>query len=254
MATQPEFTSLHRERRLSAQAADQIAQMIIDHQLEEGDRLPSERRLAESLGVSRTVVREAIRLLEARRLVEVRTGSGAVVRGPGPAPVTESITMLLESADAEASFEDVQAVRGVLEVATATLAAKKATEEDLDQIEEALARMIHAGTVKEQITADYDFHLNIARATHNKVFVLLLQALNDILVTTWRKYWESGVGLGPDDYLAADTEQSESNTYHAQIYQAIRSRDKTAVQAAMAKMLEHWSQMYAGRAAGASRR
>ena len=244
MSTQPEFFSLQRQERLSVRAADQIAQMILDHTLPEGERLPSERRLSEMLGVSRTVVREAVRLLEARRLVDVRPGRGAIVRGFSSDPVSESISRLMEDVDAGVSFEDVQAVRSVLEVATVRLAAQHATVEDLDRIEDALTRMTCAGSVETHLAADRDFHLAIAMATHNRVFVLLVQALIDIMMTTWYAYWEPREAQLDEDCLAADEEQQESNLLHQQIFHAIRAGDLNAVQEATLAMLDHWSHMY----------
>jgi len=244
MSVSPEFTALHRMQRLSAQAADQIAHMILERQFDVGDKLPSERQLAEALGVSRTVVREAIRILEARKLVEVQTGSGAVVLGVGPGTVTESISMLLESPNARVSFDDIQAVRGVMEVATAGLAAVKATEEDNRRMRDALERMLKAATVDEQILADYDFHLEIAKATHNQLFVFLLQALNDILVKTWYDYWEVQAANGPADFLAADKEQTKSDTHHRIVFEAIQRGDHAGAREAMSRLLDHWSFMY----------
>lgn len=247
MRSGPGFTSLQRQDRLSAQAAEQIASMILDQQLPVGTRLPSERQLAEALGVSRTVVREAIRLLEARKLLGVQVGSGAIVLGVGPAPVTESITMLILQADSKVSFNDLQTVRAVLEVATAGLAAQHATPADLEQMESGLTLMSHAGVVEEQIQGDYDFHLAVAHATQNQVFVLLLQALNDILIKSWRSYWEKHTALGPSDFVAADAH--ESDLYHYQIFEAIRRRDPEAARQAMSQMLTHWSRMYGDDAA-----
>lgn len=244
MNPQLEFTALEREERLSARAAEQIAHIILEQRLPAGAKLPSERQLAEALGVSRTVIREAIRLLEAKGLVEVRTGSGAVVRGISPEPVTESIAMLLDAADSGVSFQDVQAVRGVLEVATAGIAAEKATLEDLALLEEAFARMVHAGTVDEQIQGDYDFHLALAKATHNQIFVFLVQALNDILVPIWRNYWKAHAALGPADYIAADKEQATSDMYHGQVLEAIRRGNADEARQAMTQLLEHWAWMY----------
>ena len=244
LGPQFEFSALEREERLSARAAEQIAHIILDQRLPVSAKLPSERQLAEALGVSRTVIREAIRLLEAKGLVEVRTGSGAVVRGISPEPVTESITMLLGAGDSGVSFEDVQTVRGVLEVAAAGLAAEKATPEDIARLEQAFARMVHAGTVEEQIQADYDFHLALAKATHNQVFVLLLQALIDILVPIWRAYWKAHGALGPADYIAADKEQVTSDMYHGQVLEAIRRGNASEAQQAMAQLLDHWTWMY----------
>lgn len=244
MSSQPEFLSIKRQERLSVQAADQLAQMILDHTLPAGSRLPPERQMAESLGVSRTVVREAIRLLEARRLIEAKPGSGAIIRGFSSDPVSESISMLLGDIHAGVSFEDVQAVRSVLEIATVRLAAENATDDDLACISDALDRMVAAHTVETHLQADRDFHLAIAMATHNKVFVLLIEALIDIMMETWYAYWEPQQALGSSHPLAENPEQIESNRLHAQILEAIRAGDSPSVQRAMADMLEHWSHMY----------
>jgi DNA-binding FadR family transcriptional regulator len=244
MTSEIEFLSLHRQERLSVRAADQIAQMILDHTLSVGERLPSERRLSEMLGVSRTVVREAVRLLEARRLVEVRPGRGAIVRGFSADAVSESISRLMEDSHAGVSFEDVHAVRSVLEIATVRLAAQNATPEDLDRLEDALNRMICAGSVETHLAADRDFHLAIAMATHNRVFVLLVQALIDIMMETWYAYWKPREAQLEGDCLPADEEADESNILHRQIFQAIRAGDPNAVQDATLAMLDHWSQMY----------
>jgi len=244
MASYPEFTSLQRGERLSVRAADQIRQMILNHSLPAGERLPSERRLSEMLGVSRTVVREAVRLLEARRLIDMQPGRGAIVQGHSAEVVSESISMLMDDAGAGVSFEDVQAVRDVLEVATARLATENAGPEDLARIEDSLTRMVHADSVDEHLAADRDFHLSIAMATHNQVFVLLVQALIDNMMETWYSYWEPIVGQSEADYPGANEDQRESNLLHHRVFEAIRAGDLSAVQSATVAMLDHWSQMY----------
>ena len=249
MSSQPEFLSIKRQERLSVRAADQLAQMILDHTLPAGSRLPPERRLAESLGVSRTVVREAIRLLEARRLIEARPGAGAVVRGFSSDAVSDSIGLLLGDRHAGVSFEDVQAVRSVLEIATVRLAAENATNDDLACISDALDRMVAAATVEAHLDADRDFHLAIAMATHNKVFVLLIEALIDIMMETWYAYWEPQEAHSSTQPLAENQEQIESNRLHAQIFAAIRAGDSGSVERAMADMLEHWAHMYSSASA-----
>ena len=244
MTTSPKFTPISRQGRLSALAADRIAHMIAEDALPAGSKLPSERRLAQLLGVSRTVIREAIRLLEARKLVESEPGQGAVVRGFNADPFSESIQMLLESSSDDVTFEDVQAIRKALEISSAGLAAQHATPQDQVTMTEALDRMIHADTVYDQVLADYDFHLAIAAASHNGLFVLFLQALNDVLIRIWQDYWASHATLGPADYLAADRAQSESNTYHRQILDSILAGDADEAQRMMRQMLEHWDDMY----------
>jgi len=245
MTTMPKFTPINRQGRLSALAADRIAQMIADEVLPVGSKLPSERRLAESLGVSRTVIREATRLLEARGLVESETGQGATVRGFTSRPFSESIRMLLESSTDEVTFEDVQAIRMALEITAAGLAAANATPEDRVAMTEALNRMVNAGTVREQIQADCDFHVAIAAASQNRLFVLFLQALTDVLTRIWQDYWASHTALGPADYLAIDSAQSESNIYHRQILDNILAGDAEGARRKMQLMLGHWDGMYA---------
>lgn len=243
MATgRPAFVSLERHKTLPASAAEQIARMILDRELPEGEKLPPERQLAEMLGVSRTVVREALRLLEARQLLETDVRGGAIVRGLGPGPVTDSINLLLSSTHDGASFEDVQAVRGVLEVGATVLAAQKRTEEDLRRIEDSLERMVNADTAAEHIQADYRFHLAIAQATHNRVFELLTQALNDVVVEEWREYWAAQSRLGPGQLRSPEAQ--ESNAHHRQVYEAIRCGDPEATQEEMQRLLNQWATMY----------
>jgi DNA-binding FadR family transcriptional regulator len=252
MATVPKFTPISRQGRLSAIAADRLAHMIADEKLPIGARLPSERRLATQLGVSRTVIREAIRLLEARRLVESQPGRGATVRGFNSDPFSESIRMLLESSTDEVTFEDVQEIRKALEMSSAGLAAVHASPHDQANMTEALDRMIHADTVHDQVQADYDFHLAIAAASHNRLFVLFLQALNDVLIRIWQDYWASHAALGTADYLLADRAQTESNSYHRQILDSILAGDADEARRMMQIMLEHWDGMYVSVEAQAS--
>ena len=245
MKNTPKFTPISRQGRLSALAADRIAHMIADEVLPIGSKLPSERRLAESLGVSRTVIREATRLLEARGLVDSATGRGATVRGFTSRPFSESISMLLESSTDDVTFEDVQAIRMALEITAAGMAAANATPEDKVAMTGAMNRMVNAGTVREQIQADYDFHVAIAVASQNRLFVLFLQALNDVVIRIWEEYWASHAALGPADYLATDSAQSESNTYHRQILDSILDGNGDEARRMMQLMLCHWDSMYA---------
>ena len=89
------FDEVTREPRLSDKVADMMLKTILSERLSVGDRLPSERELGEQFGVSRTVVREAVRALAAKGVIEVRTGSGLRVAAVNAAAVSESMSLFL---------------------------------------------------------------------------------------------------------------------------------------------------------------
>ena len=134
--------------RASAAIADQIRQSILDGKLEEGDRLPPERELATQFGVSRVTVRDALRILEAAGLVEVRVGArgGAFVTVPTGSVVAQAMAdMVVMSAVTPA---DVVEARLIVELGTVTLACARATDDDLqalDELAETARRELNAG-------------------------------------------------------------------------------------------------------------
>ena len=113
------------EGLLSVQAARQIRELVQSGELRRGERLPSERELCERLGVSRTVVREAIKMLRASGLVKVRLGVGTFIADE-PANVLEGTLNYADDQEAR-KISDLQQVREVLEPAAAALAAQNAT-------------------------------------------------------------------------------------------------------------------------------
>src|SRR5687768_18134604 len=115
------FGQVTREPRLSDKVADMMLETILSRRLEVGDRLPSERELGEQFGVSRTVVREAVRALVAKGVIEVRSGSGLRVAAVDAAAVTESMSLYMRGGTLD--FEKVHEVRALLEVHIAGIAA-----------------------------------------------------------------------------------------------------------------------------------
>jgi len=241
------FVSLPRQKRLSTMAAEQLAQMIADNHLPIGDRLPPERQLAAALGVSRTVLREATKVLEARGLVQADPGGGVVVRGLSPAPVTDIVNLLLNSDSHDTTFEDVLEVRRLLEVGTAVLSAQNSTSVDITKVRLALQAMIAAQDPDDQMRADFAFHLAIAEASHNKVLVFLMRALNEVIVQGWRQYWQARSRHHPPNGDPMAALELESNQYHVQLLDAIQMRKPEDAGGTMTKLLVHWAEMY-GRA------
>src|SRR5213596_1650457 len=126
------FPRVERERRLSDKVADLMLRSITSRDLQPGDRLPSERELGEQFGVSRTVVREAVRALVAKGVIEVRSGSGLRVAAVNAAAVSESMSLYVHGGGID--FERVHEVRTLLEVHIAGLAAERASAEDIERL------------------------------------------------------------------------------------------------------------------------
>jgi GntR family transcriptional repressor for pyruvate dehydrogenase complex len=177
------FQAIQRGATLANRVTHQIEQLIIEGRLQPGDRLPPERELARQFGVSRTVIREAVRALAARSLLEVQAGSGTVVRSPTAKSVAQSMTLLLRAGQAEIDYDKVHEIRRILEVEIAGLAAERRTAQDLEEMEQILHE---ASQIQDDrncfAECDVDFHAALAQATHNELFPLLLDSMVDIMV------------------------------------------------------------------------
>ena len=219
--------SLKRDK-LYKQVADQIQELILDDSIHAGDKLPGERELAEQMGVSRTVIREAIRVLSDRGLVHVKSGCGTYVRELSVKDAAASIELFLKLKQSPQSFQDVSEVRRMIEVEAAGLAAKRATPHDIAKIQEALEGMRSAGSEPEQYT-EYDvaFHTAIAQATHNELIAVLLGPISDLLAEMVR--------VSLDAPNAAD----EGLAHHHHILERIQARDREGAQEAMRAHIEH---------------
>jgi GntR family transcriptional repressor for pyruvate dehydrogenase complex len=169
-----------RRGRLRDRAADQLLEMVVSGGLEPGERLPPERELCERLGVSRTVVREALNLLEARGLISIEHGRGAVVSGGNTDAVRDALGLILRVRP-KVLWELLE-MRAILEVGISGLAAERATEEDTDAMRVQLERMAAAIDVPEgYVDADVEFHALLARAARNGVLLTMLEPIVDLL-------------------------------------------------------------------------
>ena len=128
LLTEPLELSLQRDR-LYTQIADQIQDLIVARSLHPGDKLPSERELAEQLGISRTVVREAIRTLCVRGLVKVKPGCGTYVEALTPQAALASIELLLRLRHTPELLDNLYEIRRMVEIEMAGLAASRATDD-----------------------------------------------------------------------------------------------------------------------------
>lgn len=154
--------------------------MVVSGRLEPGERLPPERELCARLGVSRTVVREALNLLEARGLISIEHGRGAVVSGGNTDAVRDALGVILRVRP-KVLWELLE-MRAILEVGISGLAAERATEEDTDAMRAELERMAAAIDAPEgYVDADVEFHALLARAARNGVLLTMLEPIVDLL-------------------------------------------------------------------------
>jgi GntR family transcriptional repressor for pyruvate dehydrogenase complex len=170
-----------RRDLLYEQVADQVQQMVVDEALRPGDRLPSERELSEQIGVSRSVIREAMNVLKVRGLIEARPGSGTYIRQLEVADLSAPMGLMLSIRQMPDRFRNLLEVRCTLEVAIAGLAAQRATGEDIARMEAAIVEVARQSDDAEQFTrADLAFHAALAEATHNELYSVLLAPIADL--------------------------------------------------------------------------
>jgi GntR family transcriptional repressor for pyruvate dehydrogenase complex len=166
------------QRRAFEEILDQLEQAILGGELSAGDRLPPERELAARLGVSRTSVREALRVCEALGIVEVKTGTerGAMLREKPTNAFADVLRFLV--ALGHLSAETVLEFRLVLQVWAAGRAAGRRDEDVLDALGELVERMETGGLDRDQFrSADIDFHLALVRAGENELAALVFEAV-----------------------------------------------------------------------------
>jgi len=230
------FEHVEREPRLSDKVANMMLETILSRRLEVGDRLPSERELGEQFGVSRTVVREAVRALVAKGVIEVRSGSGLRVAAVDSAAVSESMSLFLRAESLD--FEKVHEVRALLEVHMAGLAAERATAADIRQLRTVHDRMVSkARDVEAAARDDLEYHRTIALATRNELFLVLMNSIGTSLIDIRRANLASG---SAPDTLAQ----------HEAILDAIAARDHEGARAAMSAHLEDVASWWRARMAG----
>lgn len=160
-------------------AAEQLQNQITRGYLAAGQALPSEGELSLQLGVSRTVVREAMRILSAKGFVEVSRGKKPRVKQADASQVVDSLSTFLQRANHP--LLQLIEVRCQLETSIAALAAERASREQIAAMDETIRQLLEADTIEKQANADLAFHTLLAGATGNPVFHLLLEPMTHLL-------------------------------------------------------------------------
>lgn len=219
------FDSVSDKSSLSEKVISQVTDAIIGGRLAPGQRLPSERELAEQFGVSRTVVRDAIKTLSGRGILRIRRGAGIFV-ATSEEHASHSMgevsgSLVLEGAGLRDLFE----LRRTLEIEAAGWAADRRREHHVDRLEEIVSEArSHAGDPDALNQCDARFHVAIAEASQNLVLVRVMLTLLDLLETARRRS------------LSIPGRPEMSLGQHEKIISAIRAKDPRGARRAM---LEH---------------
>ncbi|MGH2557855.1 MAG: FadR/GntR family transcriptional regulator [Thermomicrobiales bacterium] len=207
-----------RREPLATQVARRLVEFILSGQIEPGDRMPSERQLAEAFGVARSAMREALKSLSLIGLVEVRHGDGTYLRKANAALLPEVIEwgLLL----GEQRTMDLVEARQKIETVIAGLAASRRDERDVEDLRRLLLRMEHASD-DAFVEADVAFHLRVAEAARNAVLRDILSNVQALL-RAWIRRVISSMGQTRTSYVE-----------HVPIFEAIVQGDPAAASAAM---------------------
>lgn len=176
------MTDVLQHRKLYEQVVERIRQQILAGELKSGDQLPNERSLGERYGVSRTVIREAMKTLIQNGLVEVRRGQGTFVVDGTADALKESLRLMMGFAAEGSRAGEMVEVRELLEPEIAARAARRRTESDLAVLRGAVEEM--DATLDDAIAfieADNRFHVALAVATQNHFIPRLLDSVVDLL-------------------------------------------------------------------------
>src|SRR5690348_8861334 len=202
-----------RTSRLYEQIVQQIEESILKGALKPGDQLPAERELAQNFGVSRTAVREAVKALREKGLVEAYSGRGTFVTNGTSQAIRQSLDLMTKIGQPEGSTSLAE-LRGILEPEIAALAATRVEEQHLSTMREAVAIMDQ--TLQEPdsyIEADLDFHLALAEAAANPLILSLIDSIVGLLREQRMRIFQ--VDGGPE----------RGQFHHRRILKAVENRD-----------------------------
>jgi GntR family transcriptional repressor for pyruvate dehydrogenase complex len=207
--------------RLYEQIVLQIEESVQKGDLKVGDQLPAERELAQQFGVSRTAVREAVKALREKGIVEAFPGRGTFITNGTSCGIRQSLDRMVKSGQPE-GFAFLVEVREILEPEIASLAATRAQEQDLATMREVLSVMDAARQDPDAfIEADLDFHLSLAEAAANPLILSLIDSIVGILR-------EQRMGI-----FSVEGGPERGQYHHKRILEAIEHRDPQGAREAM---------------------
>jgi GntR family transcriptional regulator, transcriptional repressor for pyruvate dehydrogenase complex len=215
-----------RTSRLYEQIVQQIEDSVLNGSLKPGDQLPAERELAQRLGVSRTAVREAVKALREKGLVEAYSGRGTFITDGTSQAARQSFDLMVKVGQQE-GVPHLAELRLILEPGIAALAAARVEEEHLAAMREAVAVMERSQKdPAAYIEADLDFHLALAEAVANPLILSLIDSIVGLLREQRIRIFN--VEGGPQ----------RGQVHHKRILEAVERRDPEMARGAMRAHLE----------------
>ncbi len=211
------FSKIGSKLTLSQKIERRIEAAIREKKLPVGSRLPTERELCESFGVSRTALREALRRLSARGLIEITKGSGMKVTGLKIKDAIENLNLYYDMQFDQNLIAQIIEVRRLFEPEIASLAAKQRTQNDLSDIQENIEQFKACNPDNIQLEADLDnkFHLLIAKATHNPIVQISMEPIYSLLPRMRNLI-----------YANVEGEKEVTLEYHVKIFDAINKQKR----------------------------
>src|SRR5262245_41637347 len=210
---------------MSEAIVDQIRGLIRSEQLRPGDRLPSERDLGERMGVSRVTIREAMRVLEASGLIEIKVGArgGAVVTSPSSTKIGTGLADLISLSPLTAS--EVTEARQVFEVGIIPIVVERATDEDIVELREMISQ--HQAALRHGeygMPMSAAFHVRVAACTHNAAIEMLVHSFHGPLLMSLR-----------EAQVAAPLMGHRGTSEHREVVEASGARDAEKAGSIMCK-------------------
>lgn len=188
-----------RQNRIFQDVVEQIQEAIIEGRLKDGDRLPPERELREMLQTSRSTVREALRVLEQKGLIEIKlgTGGGAWVKSVSTDTFSESLDLLIQSR--KVSLNHLAEFRERVEGDVAALAAQRSRDEDIQNLRILLKQAgayveIGSAAVDDFLSTDREIHTYIARISGNPIYISILKTVHSNI----QRYFDRFLLMSPE--------------------------------------------------------
>lgn len=210
-----------KQGRLREEVSTYLAELILTERFRQGEYLPREDELSAQLGVSRTVVREAIRVLETRGLVTPKPGVGTIVTWNFEDQLVDALTLSIRGQ--RVGVADQLEFRRLMEGHAAALAATRATPEQIAALRVLVHQMDpeHADEATDPIESDVTFHVLLAEASHNALLALVIQAIRHMLRQSIQRTFP------------LQTEKRGRVAYHRRIVEAVAARDPEAAREAV---------------------
>jgi GntR family transcriptional repressor for pyruvate dehydrogenase complex len=229
------FSKIGSKLTLSQKIERRLEEAIREKKLPVGSKLPTERELCESFGVSRTALREALRRLSARGLIDITKGSGMYITGLRIDDAIKTLDLYYDMQFDRNLIAQIIEVRRIFEPQIARLAARQRDQNDLSQLQENLEQFKICNPDNIQLEADLDnkFHLTIAKATHNPIVQISMEPIYSLLPRMRNLI-----------YANVEGEKDITLQYHLDVFKAINMQSEDKAELLMEEHLRRTMEIY----------